>query len=383
MCALNVKMKNFNKTKRIFIAATMQNDGKTTVSLGLISALKKKFRRVGFIKPVGQRYLIENGYKVDEDSLLIERIFGFKGKIKDMNPVAVERGFTEKYILRGRRDVLEKQILRSFDRIAKDNNLVIIEGTGHAGVGSCFELSNARVAKLLNAQVILISSGGIGKPIDEILLNHALFQKEGVKILGVVINKVLEEKYEKISRLVRLGLKKNDIELLGVIPYKGILIHPTIRQVGEELDLKSLNPPYGLENVVKKILVGAMQPHEALNYFGDGCLIITPGDREDIILSAMSFHLTGKGRGANISGIVLTGNILPHKGILDLIRSTKIPVLLAKQDTYSIASRVHDLTVKIRPEDKHKIKEVVRLVESYINIPKIVNSLLESSEKVS
>jgi len=368
-------MKKSDRAKRIFIAATMQNDGKTTVSLGLIFALKKRFGRIGFIKPVGQRYLLENGYKVDEDSVLIERVFGFKGKIKDMNPIAVEKGFTEKYILKGRVDSLERQILYSFNTISRDNDLVVIEGTGHAGVGSCFDLSNARVAKLLDAQVILISSGGIGKPIDEILLNKALFEKEGVKILGVVINKVLEDKYDKVQRLVKRGLKKNGIELLGVVPYKGILIYPTIRQIGEELNLKFLSQSHGLGNMVKKILVGAMEPHEALNYFGDGCLIITPGDREDIILSAMSFHLTVKGKNARIAGIILTGNILPHKSIIELIHLAKIPVLIAKQDTYSIASRVHDLTVKIRPEDRHKIREVAGLVENYIDIPKIIASL--------
>ncbi len=364
-----------NSHKRIFIAATMQNDGKTSISLGLIAALKKRFRRIGFIKPVGQRYLIEDGYKVDEDSILIEKVFGFKGKIKDMNPIAVERGFTESYILRSRKAMLERQIMRSFGKIARDSELIIIEGTGHAGVGSCFDLSNARVAKMLDAKVILVSSGGIGKPIDEILLNNALFEKEGVRIIGVILNKVLEEKYDKVSRLVRLALKKNKIELLGVVPYKGVLVFPTIRQIGEELNLTFLDASRGLGNTVRKVLVGAMEPHEALNYFDKDCLIITPGDREDIILSAMSFHLAAKDRESDIAGIILTGNLLPHKNILELIRLARIPILLSKQDTYTTASRVHDLTIKIRPEDRSKISAVINLVKNHINIRSIIDSL--------
>jgi dethiobiotin synthase len=372
-------MKNFNKPRRIFIAATMQNDGKTTISLGLLFALRRRFKRIGFIKPVGQRYLIENGYKVDEDSVLIEKIFGCRCRIKDMNPVAIEKGFTERYILKEKRTVLQKQILSSFNKIARDNDLVIIEGTGHAGVGSCFDFSNARVAKLLNAPVILISSGGIGKPIDEILLNKALFENEGVKILGVIINKVLENKYEKINRLVYLGLKKKGIRLLGVLPYKKILVYPTIGQIKEELDLKFLTPSsLGRGNIAKKILVGAMEPHEALNYFADGCLIITPGDREDIILSAMNYHLMGKERGTGIAGMILTGKILPHKSILNLIHLSKIPVLLDSQDTYSVASRVHDLTVKIRYDDKDKIREVVNLVKKHIDITGVTEYLSHS-----
>ena len=81
--------------KKIFIAATMQNDGKTTLSLGLMHCLKKHFKRIGFIKPIGQRYLIEEGYKVDEDSVLIEHIYGSSANIKHMSPIAIERGFTE------------------------------------------------------------------------------------------------------------------------------------------------------------------------------------------------------------------------------------------------------------------------------------------------
>jgi BioD-like phosphotransacetylase family protein len=366
------------KTRAVFIAATMQNDGKTTVSLGLIAALKRRFKRIGFIKPVGQRYLIENGYKVDEDSILVEKIFGFKGNIKDMSPLAIERGFTERYILRGGRKSLEKQILNSFSKISKGKDLVIIEGTGHAGVGSCFDLSNARVAKLLDAPVILISSGGIGKPIDEILLNKSLFDKEGVKILGVIINKVLEEKYEKVNRLIGIEFKKRNIELLGLLPYKETLVFPTIKLIEEELSLKLISPSYGLNNVVKKILVGAMAPHDALDYFENGCLIITPGDREDIILSALIFHIIGKEKGINVAGIIITGNMLPHKNILDFIHSARLPVLLSKQDTYLVASRIHDLVVKIKPEDKEKVKEVVNMVENHIDISRIIKKISES-----
>ena len=152
----------------------MQNDGKTTVSMGLIMSLKKRFKKIGFIKPIGQRYLIEQGYKVDEDSVLIEDICGTKCKLMDMSPIAIEKGFTEWYINKGKREALANRINESFDRVSKGMDLVVIEGTGHAGVGSCFDLSNAAVAKLLDAPVVLITAGGVGRPIDEVMLNAAL-----------------------------------------------------------------------------------------------------------------------------------------------------------------------------------------------------------------
>ncbi|MFA4843156.1 MAG: AAA family ATPase, partial [Candidatus Omnitrophota bacterium] len=177
--------------KKVFIAATKQNDGKTTVSLGLICNFKDRFKKVGFIKPIGQRYLEEDGLKIDEDSILIERVCKIKCGLKDMSPIAVEKGFTEKYIVHPDKKSITRQIKESFHRVSRGQDLVIIEGTGHAGVGSVFDHSNAAVAKLLGCKVILISSGGIGRPIDEIILNRALFEKQGVKLLGVIINKVL------------------------------------------------------------------------------------------------------------------------------------------------------------------------------------------------
>ena len=356
------------KVRRIFISATGQNDGKTVISLGLICAFKERFKEVGFIKPVGQRYLIVRGEKVDEDSVLIEKACGIECAIKDMSPLAIEKGFTKRYILKGGKKALVQRIKSSFRRVAKDKDLVVIEGTGHAGVGSVFDLSNATCARLLGSRVVIVSSGGIGRPIDEIMLNRALFEKEGVKIAGVIINKVKPEKYDKVNRIVRIGLEKKGLKVLGVIPYKKLLSAPTISQVLEELDFGLLSGEEYLERNVGKILVGAMGPHDALKYFSDKSLIITPGDREDMILAVVGFQIDKAKEGLQIAGIVLSGGIKPHKSVVDLVRKARIPLLLAKGDTYTVASCVHDLTVKIRPEDFEKTRIIRDMVEKYVDI---------------
>lgn len=356
------------KTRRIFISATGQNHGKTIVSLGLIYAFREKYKNIGFIKPIGQRYLIEKNEKIDEDSVLIDRVFGFKTAIKDMSPVAVERGFTKRYIITATKRGWRKRIKDSYRAIAKNKDLVIIEGTGHAGVGSVFDLSNATVAKMLGSKVVIVSSGGIGRPIDEIMLNAALFEKEGVEIAGVIINKVRPEKYEDINHIVRLGLKRKGLKVLGVIPYKKILSAPTVAQIIEELGFKLLHKTQDLEMSVGKILVGAMAPHNALNYLEDKSLIITPGDREDLILAVASFQLDRAKEGLRIAGIVLTGNIKPHKSVIDLVKRAKIPLICAQKDTYTVASKIHDLTIKVQPEDLEKTKIIEGLIKEYVDI---------------
>lgn len=356
------------KPKRIFIAATRQNEGKTTVSLGLIAAFQRLYKAVGFIKPVGQRYVIEDGQQIDEDSVLIEVLCGLKDSLKDMSPIAVEKGFTEQYIRRPKKTGLLKGIKAAFKNVSESKDVVIIEGTGHAGVGSCFDLSNAMVAHILDSKVVLISSGGVGRPIDEILLNVALFEKSDVKVAGVIINKVMLEKYDKVNELVRKGLKRKGIDVIGVMPYQKLLSTPTVGEISEELKIDFMHGRMNAHNRVNKILVGAMEPHEAWNYVEEGSLIITPGDREDMILMAMSSYLLQPTTTARIAGIVLTGGIMPHKRINNLIARSGIPVLFAKDDTYKVTSDIHDLVVKIKPSDNAKAEMAIKMVEKYIDI---------------
>src|SRR3982750_1559531 len=215
-------------TPRVFIAATRQNDGKTTTSLGLLSALQKVYPRVGYIKPVGQRFVEVEEQKIDEDTVLMDRVYQLNCPLVDMSPIAVEPDFTRKYLQSSNNETLVRKIQKAFDRVAWEKDFVLCEGSGHAGVGSVFDLSNAQVAKILKAKVVIVSQGGIGKPIDEVALNQALFDKEGVEIIGVILNKVLPEKVDYVADFTRRGLKRRGLELLGVIPNTKILARPTM-----------------------------------------------------------------------------------------------------------------------------------------------------------
>jgi len=361
--------------RRVFIAATKQNDGKTTVSLGLIRNFQDRFKKVGFIKPIGQRYLEEEGLKIDEDSILIEEVCGIKCGLKDMSPIAVEKGFTEKYISRPEKKSISRQIKDSFQRVSKGNELVIIEGTGHAGVGSVFDHSNASVARLVGSKVIIISSGGIGRPIDEIVLNKALFEKEGVKVLGVIINKVMPGKFDKVNRLVRRGLERQGIKVLGVIPYNPMLSRPTFEQIYEETDFELISGKDYLERPVSQVIVGAMEPEDSLKYITDDCLVITPGDRDDMLMAVLSCFRSGDAERLKIGGIILSCGILPDPQVMSLLSKAKIPVLAAKNDTYEVATNIYDLTVKIRPNDEEKIKAVVNLVKDNVDLDRILKGI--------
>ncbi len=116
----------------------------------------------------------------------------------------------------------------------------MVEGTGHAGVGSVFDMSNGDVAALLDVRVIIISSGGIGRPIDEIMLNKAMFDAAGVPMLGAIVNKVEEDKFEKVSSYVKRGLERKGIELLGVMPFRPHALQPDHRAASSRTSTASL-----------------------------------------------------------------------------------------------------------------------------------------------
>ncbi|MCD6220674.1 AAA family ATPase [bacterium] len=354
--------------KKIFIAATRQNDGKTVISLGFLKVLKKHFKNVGFMKPVGQKYIFVNKLKVDKDAVLVKKVFDMKDNLEYMNPIAIEEGFTRKYIENPNKDKYIKKIKQSFEIISRDKDFILVEGTGHAGVGSIFDLNNAEVAKILGLPVILISVGGIGRPFDEIALNLSLFKEKGVEVKGVIINKIIPEKKSKVEKYLKKAFKRINLNVIGFVPYVEYLSEPDISQICEAVKGKMISGYKKGSKKVKNIIVGAMTPRHALNYFAPHSLIITPGDREDIILAGLTGYPEN-----DIKGIVLTGGLYPHKTILNLIKKYDIPVIISPKDTYETASSINELVVKITEKDIDKIEIAERLIKENINIEEIMS----------
>ncbi len=373
-------------TPRVFVAATRQNDGKTTTALGLFAAFKKRRGRIGFIKPIGQRFVEVDGLRIDEDTMLIDDTFKVQVPLEAMSPIAIEPDFTRRYIEHANNDFLVRRVRNSFDRAAWEKDFVIVEGTGHAGVGSVFDLSNARVASLLQSKVILVTGGGIGKPIDEIALNKALFDREGVEIIGVILNKVLPARRDYIADFGRRGLARLGIDLLGTIPDDQVLANPELSQICETIDGKFLHAPGDLRKRVQHVIIGAMSSGNVVDEFRPGTLIITPGDREDIILAALSSHTLASdgespkaeplpGHEPLVLGVVLSGNLRPHPSIMDLIRKSNVPVMASPLDSFTVANSIHSMTVKTLPGDTEKIDKIQSLIETYVEVDRLLEKL--------
>ncbi len=363
------------QTKRVFVAATRMNDGKTTTCLGLFAALQSLYPRVGFIKPVGQRYIEVAGHQVDEDSFLLDTIYNVHVPLESMSPVTVDGTFTRRFLTNPATMLpeLEDKICRAFDRVSWEKDFTLIEGTGHAGVGSVFDLSNANVAKLLDAKVVMVSPGGIGRPIDEIALNKALFDKAGVEVIGAILNKVEADKVSLIAEYAGLGLKRLGVPLLGVLPVQKMLSAPNLSQIASEIEGRWLNARRGgAKERVTRVVVGAMTAKGVVDYLQPGVLIITPGDRDDIILAAISSAQLSPEK--SIAGLILTNDIPPHPKLLELLARTDISVIAAREESYTITSKINGMTVKTQPQDTDKIPVIKKLITDHVDLAQLLKS---------
>jgi len=385
--------------RQLYLAATGQNRGKTTAALGLVDGFLARGLRTGFMKPVGQRTVIDHGQPADEDAVLMHEVFGLTESYLDMSPVHIPRGFTKAYIAGKVVEDLGARIVDAHRTFA-DHDILLVEGTGHAGVGAVIGLSNARVAAMLRAPAVVVSEGGVGRPIDEIVLNAAFFASHGVEVAGAIVNKVDLAAQPGLARVLERGLAPYGIPLLGVLPVRPILSNPTLGMILEGVRGETLHPGPDLDRVIDDVAIGAMEPGHMLDRVGRGTLVIVPGDREDVILTITTAHLARRlphataaeaariaavaaeatnERTASIAGheeaaigLVLTGGYRPRESVLTAIREAGIFATLVREDTYSVASEVHDLLVKTHPADREKIELIKSLVAEHLDIERIL-----------
>jgi BioD-like phosphotransacetylase family protein len=183
----------------------------------------------------------------------------------------------------------------------------------------------------------------------------------------VIINKVIEEKKGTIEKYLKKFFSKINLNLLGLVPYIPYLTEPSLLQICEAVNGKIISGFDKMKEKIKNVVVGAMTPRHALDYFKPNSLLITPGDREDIILAALSISTQNL-----IKGIVLTGGLYPHKTILDLIKKYDFPTIISSDGTYEVASRINELVVKLTEDDIDKIEIAKKLIEENVNIEEIL-----------
>ncbi len=354
--------------KNIYIAASSQHVGKTTCTLGLVSALHSRGVNVGYCKPVGQKHVDVMGDKVDKDTLLFSDLIGFDIQAEVHSPLIFWKGATQEFIDFPNKYKPVERIQTAERILSERHERIIYEGTGHPGVGSVANLSNARVAKLLNAGVIMVVPGGIGSTIDMLNLCLSLFREEKVPVIGVIINKVKPEKIDLIRDYVGKWLKAKGIPLLGLIPYEKSLVFPLMYTISRSIQGTIEFFPEKVYNRIEGTIAGSLIDLQELKESKNLLLIVSTRGLKGALKKIASISEAEKHEDCPLAGIVLTGDGNIGKDSVEYININQIPLIRTNLDTYGSVIRISNIEVKINRSTPWKIQRAIELFEQNISM---------------
>ncbi|WP_027715300.1 AAA family ATPase [Desulfuromonas sp. TF] len=353
--------------KKIFVAATGQNCGKTTTCLSILHMARKRHFRVGFIKPVGPKPTLFSGALVDKDAALMAQVYGLGEDLEFMSPVVLQPGSTRK-ILDG--EIQEGRLLEMIERacaeMERQCDFLVIEGAGHSGVGSVVGLSNARLARVLNAPVLMVTGRGIGSVVDQVSMNLALFRQEGAHVGLIMPNKLIPEKRSSTLRYLRTALGRMGLKVEGGFNYHPVLANPTLQRLSRVLDAPLAGDPQEGQRIVDHVQLGAASAQRVADLLLPSTLIVVTSSRDELLVMLASLHQIPEYR-EKIAGIVISGLAPVSRVTRQILDGSGVPYLRVRNTTAEAFAAITGDIAKISAEDHAKIGLVQSLAETEMN----------------
>ena len=372
----------------LYISTTETGSGKVLISLGMINSLLRKTSKVNFFRPIIQDskqtpVLGEEGRQRDEDIHLILENFGLQQTYEEsfgllshqMNSLMRDNQINQ---------ALE-MIITKFKTLERQGGFIVCEGSDYLGEGSAFEFDlNQEIAKNLGCPILVLGNAD-DRPVEDALhpvqIAVDTYQKHNCHIVGIVLNKANPDDVEDL----RAALEKRYGDsgyVLAVIPYDRRLISPRAQDIAQQLQAEVLYGHNMLGRLATNFIVAAMQMQHALTWLKEDSLIITPGDRGDVIVGMLQAHQSIKY--PNLAGILLSTGLKPEPAIAKLIEGLPepIPILSVKTDTYTTVSQIKDIHSTLQPDDAEKIELSIRTFEQYVDLAQLTEqvSLAEPHE---
>ncbi len=365
-------------SKAVYIATNEPESGKSIITLGLMRLLLGKTNKVAYFRPIIDEH---PDHRIDNHIETVLKHFDLQMDYEECYALTGAEVIHKKS--NGLEDEIIDKIIEKYKYLEERFDFILIEGTDFSGEGVFIEMDlNVLIAKNLGVPVVIVTNGKDKSP-DEIEGNVHLaydsFSEKDVKVLAVVINKAEINDIEAIN----LGLKRelpSDVFVYS-IPFISNLNNPSVQEIVDELDAKVLFGKKFLNNQTGSFAVGAMQLRNFVKKIKDNSLVITPGDRADIILSALQANISDNY--PSISGIVLTGGIKPEKSIIKLIKGLNqiVPVISVKSGTFETANSVGAIRSHIYADNKQRIYTSINTFEKYVNIDEISKNFAEFQPK--
>ena len=352
-------------TDVVYIATIDRYSGKSLVSLGVTELLLRKTTRVGIFRPViGGQPGVERDKNID---LLLQH---FDIHMDYEKTYGLPMAEAEELIGQGRYDEVLDRIIARYKALGECCEFILCIGSDLESAAAAQEFSfNADVAKNLGASVLLVGSGVERRVASIVNSAHATvkaYQERGAQVLGMVVNRVAMDQLEELRGALKEELKDEDL-IVAVIPANETLASPTMREVAEQLGGEILFGGDQLDTLARDNLVIAMRLDNYLERLTENALLITPGDRSDVILSAQQAHRSN--RYPQVAGIVLSGGIKPAPPVTRLLEGLKavVPIISVQTDTYDTARRVSDVRSYITAENRPKIDLSLELFEEFVD----------------
>ncbi|MEO5888996.1 MAG: phosphate acetyltransferase [Ferruginibacter sp.] len=362
-------------SKAIYIASSEPNSGKSVITLGLMNMLVGKIKNIAYFKPI-----INDREETDKD-IHIETILAQFG---------LTTGYTDTFAFtyneflhyrsEGNNSYIIDSIIAKFKKLEESHDFVVVEGTGFTGDSSSFEFdSNIDIAKNLGIPLILVTKSDNNTPeetANNILSNYQALHNKEVQVLAMIANKINPADVEKLKEILLSRLPKD--VLSAVIPFNKDLGNPTMKEIVDAVKGKLLFGGSLLSNQVDHFIVGAMQLRNCLTHLKENTLIVTPGDRADIIVAMLQANLSKNY--PKVAGMILSGGLEPEEPIIKLIEGleTVIPMVQVESGTFETVNIVGSVMSRIYADNKPKIELAIGTFEKYIDSEAIMNRIVTS-----
>ncbi|MBK6936080.1 MAG: phosphate acetyltransferase [Chitinophagaceae bacterium] len=359
--------------KTIFIATAEPYSGKSIVALGIVNMLLGKARKVGYFKPIINDDPKE---RKDDDIEMMTRYFNLSMAYEDTYAFTRQKAIRQ--METERRGDLIDIVIRKVKKLEEQYDYTVIEGSDFLGEGTAFEFeANATIAKNLNAPVVFVVSGAdktTAQLVSTVQATLRNFDSRDVQVLAVIVNKVKKDMIGDVKELLTSQLSNGTI--LSVIPEDKNLQNPTMKEITEQMGGKLLFGEDQLNNQVDEIITGAMHLPHFLNHICENVLIVTPGDRGDIIIGAVQ---AGQSRNyPKIAGVVLTAGIIPEEPVMRLLEGLKgvLPIVSVKEGTFHTSVRLGDVKSRISVDNPKKIQLAISKFEKYVDVNKLEEKII-------
>ncbi len=357
--------------KNLYVATNAPRSGKSLISLGIMEILSHRVERLGFFRPI-----IRQTQTPDNDIELIRQRYQLQVPYESLYGMSIDDAYS--LASQGKSQEVLAQIFTRYKELERHYDFILCEGSDLTGLATSMEFDlNTQMANQIDAPVVVVANG-FQKTREETLelaqLLRESFEDEGCQLLAIMLNRVPQDIIENV--LSDLHQQWTHATPVYALPEEEILSKPTISRVTQTLNAKRLcGTPGNLNRPVRAYMVAAMELSNFLNQIQDGSLIITPGDRVDLIVGSLAaFQSTSLPK---VAGLILTGGLEPAPVVKRLIESFEdaLPIYSVETDTYETATRMDDVVDTIAPGNRSKIETALGLFEKHVDLKKLESQI--------